>query len=293
MRITALSEVEPRPRRVAVGEFDGVHVGHREVIVGNDTVLTFEPHPAEVLRPERAPKLLTSLALKAELISELGVEELVVISFDEHVARQLPVDFVDGVLVRALGATQVSVGQNFRFGHRARGNAAMLAEDPRFETRVVPLVVRDGATVSSTRIRALVAAGEVERAATLLGGPFRLRGEVVGGERRGRELGFPTANLLPGARFAWPARGVYACRCGGEMAAVNVGVRPTFGDDLAPTIEAYLLDFDGDLYGQELTLEFIARLRDEERFESVESLVEQIRLDVRRTREVLGSRVAR
>lgn len=291
MRITALSEVEPRPRRVAVGEFDGVHIGHREVISGNDTVLTFEPHPAEVLRPRRAPKLLTSLALKAELVSGLGVEELVVIDFDMRVAQQEPAVFVESVLVGALGATRVSVGANFRFGHRARGTAALLRGDPRFETRVAPLVVRDGATVSSTRIRALVAAGEVEQAAALLGAPFRMRATVVSGDRRGRELGFPTANLIPDSRFAWPARGVYACRCGSEMAAVNVGVRPTFGDDLAPVIEAFLLDFDGDLYGQELTLEFIARLRAEERFDTVDALVEQIRRDVRRTREVLGSRV--
>jgi riboflavin kinase / FMN adenylyltransferase len=289
MLVTDLSDVEPRPRRVAVGEFDGVHAGHREVIAGNDTVLTFEPHPAAVVKPERAPKLLTSLEVKTELIAGLGVEELVIIPFDDGFAHQEASEFVDSVLVEKLGATGVSVGKNFRFGHKANGNATLLADDTRFETRVVPLVSIDGVTVSSTRIRQLVAAGEVEQAARLLGAPFRIRSEVVGGDKRGRELGFPTANMIPDPELVCPGHGVYACRVGDRLAAVNVGVRPTFGQGLTPLIESFLLDFDGDLYGQVLTVEFIARLRGEARFEDVGELIQQMGRDVESTRELLGS----
>ncbi|MCL2418110.1 MAG: bifunctional riboflavin kinase/FAD synthetase [Conexibacteraceae bacterium] len=291
MRVTALSDVEPRPRRVAVGEFDGVHIGHRAVIQGNDTVLTFEPHPASVVTPARAPRLLTSLDLKVELIAGLGVQELVVVPFDASFAAQDASEFIERVLLGALGATHVSVGENFRFGRGTRGDAAQLAADTRFRTRVVPLVQADGAPVSSSRIRALVAGGEVEQAAQLLGAPFRMRGEVITGESRGRGLGFPTANIAPGAELVWPGHGVYACRAGERLAAVNVGVRPTFGDDLAPLVEAYVLDFDGDLYGQQLTLEFMARLRGELKFESAADLVEQMQRDVERTRELLASGV--
>lgn len=291
MRVTPLSEVDRRPRHVAVGEFDGVHVGHREVISGNDTVLTFDPHPAVVVKPGRAPKLLTSLDVKIELIAGLGVEELVVVPFDDGFAHQEASEFIDRVLVGALGARTVSVGQNFRFGHGARGDTALLTSDSRFDTRVVPLVEVDGETVSSTRIRALVADGEVEDAARLLGAPFRMRGEVVPGDQRGRDLGFPTANMVPEADLAWPAHGVYACRVGERLAAVNVGVRPTFGEGLRPLVEAFVLDFEGDLYGTWLTVEFVARLRGEQRFDSVEELVQQMHRDVERTRELLASGV--
>ncbi len=288
MRVTMLGDTAPRPRRVAVGEFDGVHVGHREVISGNDTVLTFEPHPLQVVRPEAAPKLLTSLDAKAELIETLGVEELVVIPFDEGFAAQTPPEFVDRILVERLSATHVSVGENFRFGHRAAGDTAMLMADPRFETRVVPLVAVDGEIVSSSHIRGLVLAGEVDLAQRLLGAPFRLRGEVVTGDRRGHELGFPTANLVPDEALVCPGHGVYAARADGACAAVSVGVRPTFGTGRAVLVEAYLLDRDEDLYGRVLTIEFIQRLRGERRFESVDALVEQMHLDVERTRELCG-----
>jgi riboflavin kinase/FMN adenylyltransferase len=291
MRVLQLSEVKPRPRRVAVGEFDGVHVGHREVIAGNDTVLTFEPHPAVVVKPAHAPKLLTSLELKQELVAELGVQELVVVHFDQSFAQQEPGEFIDHVLVERLGARHVSVGTNFRFGHAARGHAEQLQADARFQTRVVPLVEVDGEPVSSTRIRRLIATGEVEEAAGLLGAPFRMRGEVVAGDRRGRELGFPTANMVPDPKLACPAHGVYACRIGERLAAVNVGVRPTFGVDLHPLVEAFILDFDGDLYGERLTVEFIGRLRGEQRFESVDELVQQMYRDVDRARELLASGV--
>lgn len=292
MRVTALSEVQAHPRRVAVGEFDGVHVGHRAVIAGNDTVLTFEPHPATVVKPDRAPKLLTSLAVKSELIAGLGVQELVVVPFDERFAHQAPSEFVDSILVEALGASTVSVGQNFRFGYGACGDSALLAADDRFATRVVPLVSVDGATVSSSRIRALIADGEVGAAARLLGAPFQMRAEVVGGDQRGRELGFPTANMIPDPRLVCPAYGVYACRVGEYLAATNVGVRPTFGSDLMLLVESFLLDFDADLYGQELTVEFVERLRPEQRFDRADALIAQMHRDVERTRELLGSGVA-
>jgi riboflavin kinase / FMN adenylyltransferase len=283
-----LQDAEQRPRRIAVGEFDGVHVGHREVIGGSDTVLTFEPHPLRVVRPEAAPKLLTSLDAKAELISGLGVEELVVIPFDDGFAQQSPQEFIDHVLVERLQAIRVSVGENFRFGHRAAGDPAMLAADGRFETRVVTLVELAGEVVSSSHIRALVLAGDVEQAARFLGSPFQLHGEVVKGDQRGRTLGFPTANIVPDEALVCPGHGVYVARADGECAAVNVGVRPTFGTGRAVLVEAYLLDRDVDLYGATLRLDFIARLRGERRFESVEALVEQMKRDVERTRELCG-----
>jgi riboflavin kinase/FMN adenylyltransferase len=280
VKITPLPEAEPRPRRIAVGEFDGVHLGHREVIGGSDTVLTFEPHPLAVIRPEAAPKLLTSLELKAERIAELGVEELVVIPFDAGFAARSARDFIDDVLLARLGATRVSVGENFRFGNRAQGDPAMLGAETAFETRVVPLVEVDGEVVSSSHIRGLVLAGDVGQAARFLGGPFAVRGEVVHGDKRGRELGFPTANLVPDEALVCPGHGVYACRVDGDPAAVNVGVRPTFGTGRGVLIEAYVIDRELDLYGRAITVEFIARLRGERRFLDVDALVEQMRRDV-------------
>ena len=288
MQVTMLADAEARPRRVAVGEFDGVHLGHREVIAGNDTVLTFEPHPLAVVRPEAAPKLLTSLDAKAELIGGLGVQELVLIPFDAQFALQTPQEFIDHVLVERLCATHVSVGENFRFGHGAAGDTEMLAADPRFVTRVVRLVEVDGEIVSSSHIRGLVSAGDVDRAARFLGAPFQMRGEVVTGDRRGRELGFPTANIVPDEELICPGHGVYAARADGRCAAVSVGVRPTFGTGRAVLVEAFILDFDGDLYGQEMRVDFLARLRGERRFDAVEALVEQMRLDVEQTRRMCG-----
>ena len=288
MQVTMLADVEARPRRVAVGEFDGVHLGHRQVIAGNDTVLTFEPHPLAVVRPEAAPKLLTSLEARAELIAGLGVQELVLIPFDEQFALQTPQEFIDHVLVERLCATHVSVGENFRFGHGAAGDTDMLRADPRFATRVVRLVEVDGEIVSSSHIRALVAAGDVEHAARFLGAPFQMRGEVVTGDRRGRDLGFPTANIVPDEQLICPGYGVYAARADGRCAAVSVGVRPTFGLGRALLVEAFILDFDGDLYGQELRIDFLARLRGERRFDTSEALVEQMELDVEQTRRLCG-----
>lgn len=288
MRVTTFSDAQTRPRRIAVGEFDGVHLGHREVIRGSDTVLTFEPHPLRVVRPEAAPRLLTSLDVKKQLIAELGVEELVVIPFDDSFAHQSAADFVDQVLVERLRATHISVGENFRFGHRAAGDAGLLAADGRFETRIVPLVEIDGEVVSSSHIRALVLAGEVDVASRLLGAAFQLRGEVVSGDRRGRELGFPTANLVPDETLVCPGHGIYAARADLACAAVNVGVRPTFGTARAVLIEAYLLDRDVDLYGHTLKIEFLQRIRGERRFDSAETLIAQMHHDVERARELCG-----
>lgn len=286
MEITELHDVFLRPRRVAVGEFDGVHLGHRQVIEGNDTVLTFEPHPLAVVRPEAAPKLLTTLEVKAELISELGVRELVVIPFDETFAHQTPEGFIADVLVARLGATHVSVGENFRFGHRAAGDPAALMARQEFQTRVVPLVEVDGEVVSSSHIRALIQAGEVEAAARMLGAPFQLRGEVVRGDGRGRELGFPTANLVPDEALVCPGHGVYSAHADGMCSAVSVGVRPTFGTGRGVLAEAYILDQDRELYGHTLRLDFLTRLRGERRFDSTEALVAQMQRDVERVREL-------
>lgn len=292
MQITMLDDVQPRPRRVAVGEFDGVHLGHREVIAGSDTVLTFDPHPLQVVRPEAAPKLLTSLEHKAELIAGLGVHELVVIRFDQRFANQSPQEFIDQVLIGKLQATHVSVGENFRFGHRAAGDPALLEADGRFQTRVVALVEVDGEVVSSSHIRGLVLAGEVELAARFLGSPFQLRGEVVQGDRRGRTLGFPTANLVPDDALVCPGHGVYAAYADGGPAAVSVGVRPTFDTGRGVLIEAYLIDRDVDLYGQILRIDFLRRLRGERRFASTRALVEQMQDDVERARTLLASGAA-
>ena len=290
MKVTRLPDVERgRPRTVAVGTFDGVHLGHREVIAGSDSVLTFDPHPVSVVAPQHTPRLLTSTARKAELIASLGVEELIVIPFDAEFAARSADEFIEEVLVGALGATQVSIGENFRFGNRAQGDPRLLAADGRFKTVVHELLELDGEVVSSSHIRGLVLAGEVAGANRLLGSRFRICGEVSHGDARGRELGFPTANLIPDEALACPGHGVYACLADGRPAAVSIGVRPTFQTGRGELIEAYILDFEGELYGQTLCLEFLERLRGERRFENPEALVEQMHEDVRRTRELTAS----
>jgi riboflavin kinase/FMN adenylyltransferase len=292
VELVQLPDVEPRTRKVAVGTFDGVHLGHRKVIEGSDSVLTFEPHPVAVVAPQHAPKLLTPLDIKAELIAALGVDELIVIPFDRAFAQRSAREFIDGVLVQSLGATRVAVGENFRFGHRAQGDTQLLLADERFQTVVQPLLEIDGEIVSSSHIRGLVAAGEVDQAAHFLGAPFQLRGEVVHGDERGRTLGFPTANLIPADALVCPGHGVYACLADGRPAAVSIGVRPTFQTGRAELIEAYLLDFEGDLYGRQLRLDFLERLRGERRFESAQALVEQMHDDVRRTRAITAAALA-
>ena len=292
MKVLPLPEVQPRPdrqRRVAIGTFDGVHLGHREVIRDMDTVLTFDPHPLAVIAPHALPKLLQTFPLKRDLIDGLGVDELVVIPFDRSFAERTAEEFVEDVLIERLDATHVSVGENFRFGKGAKGDTDFLRSRPEFETRVVPLVEVAGETVSSSHIRGLIAAGEVKRASEFLGGPFLFEGEVVHGEKRGRALGVPTANLVPDDRLAVPGHGVYAGWAHGHPAAINVGVRPQFQTGRGLLIEAYLLDFEGDLYGQTLRIAFLERLRGEKRFDSVDDLVAQMRRDVEQAREICAT----
>jgi riboflavin kinase/FMN adenylyltransferase len=288
-QVTALPDARPRPRHVAIGTFDGVHRGHRAVIEGADTVLTFDPHPLEVLNPAALPKLIMPFEVKRDVIEGLGVEEIVVIPFDREFASRPAEGFIDDVLLARLGAERVSVGENFRFGARARGDAEMLAAREEFETRVVALVEVAGETVSSTRIRALIAAGDVGMAMRCLGAPFMIEGTVVPGDQRGRELGFPTANIVPDDRLAIPGHGVYAAFANGVPAAVNVGVRPTFDTGRGLLVEAYLIDREDDLYGKTLRVAFVERLRGERRFAGVEELIAQMRIDVEDARQVCAS----
>jgi riboflavin kinase/FMN adenylyltransferase len=288
MNVTLLPDVDPGsgPRSVAIGTFDGVHLGHREVIRGSDTVLTFDPHPLSVIRPEATPKLLNTFAVKRDLIAGLAVKELVVIPFDRSFAAQSAEEFVHEVLIARLGAERVSVGENFRFGKGAKGTEELLRSHSEFETHVTPLVEVDGETVSSTQIRGLVAAGEVKEASAFLGGPFLFEGEVVSGDKRGRELGMPTANLVPDDRMVCPGHGVYAAWAHGHPSAVNVGVRPTFATGRGLLVEAHLIGFQGDIYGETLRIAFLERMRGERAFESVEALVEQMNRDVEQAREI-------
>ncbi len=280
IEVTSLPDVEPRPRHVAIGTFDGVHRGHQAVIKGADTVLTFDPHPLSVIHPEALPKLIMPFSVKRDVIEGLGVRELVVVPFDEEFARLTAEEFIERVLVEKLRAERVSVGENFRFGAKAKGGPEMLGAHPEFETTVVPLVEVDGETVSSTRIRALVAAGDMEGARHCLGAPYMVEGTVVPGDQRGRELGFPTANIVPDDSLVIPGHGVYAAFANGVPAAVNVGVRPTFETGRGVLIETFLIDYDQDLYGTELRVAFVERLRGEKRFAGVEDLISQMKVDV-------------
>jgi riboflavin kinase/FMN adenylyltransferase len=294
MKVTMLPDVAPRRRHVAVGEFDGVHLGHRAVIGQADTVLTFEPHPRAVVAPDAAPKLITPLPVKADIIAGLGVRELVVIPFDRSFASIPAQDFIDGVLVEKLGAVEVRVGENFRFGHKAQGDVALLRAQDSFTTSVAELVEADGEIISSTHIRGLIVAGDVEKAGRFLGLPYHLRGIVQHGDERGRTLGYPTANLVPDNALVYPGNGVYACRAAVEedgewkwwAAAVSIGVRPTFVTGRGVLIEAFLIDYEGDLYGRELRLAFLTRLRGEKRFDSVDRLVAQMQADVEEARSI-------
>jgi riboflavin kinase/FMN adenylyltransferase len=309
MKVTPLPEVQPGsgPRSVAIGTFDGVHLGHREVIRGSDTVLTFDPHPLSVIHPEATPKLISPFSVKRDLVAGLGVEELVVIPFDTAFSQRSAEEFVEDVLVARLGAERVSVGENFRFGKGARGTPEFLRSRREFETRVVPLVEVAGETVSSSHIRGLVAAGDVSAAAEFLGGPFLFEGEVVSGDRRGRELGVPTANLVPDDSLVVPGHGVYAAwvhvtpvgahsaepSASARPAAVNVGVRPTFETGRGLLVEPHLIGFEGDLYGETLRIAFLERLRGEKRFESVDALVEQMHQDIAQAKEIAAATVSR
>ncbi len=289
IKVTSLRDAECRQRHVAIGTFDGVHVGHRQVIDRADTVLTFEPHPLRVLHPEATPKLIMPFDIKRDVIEGLRVAELVVIPFDREFSTIDAEEFCSRILVETLGAEKVSVGENFRFGARAKGDPEMLAARPEFEERVVPLVETDGEIVSSSRIRSLVAAGEIDAANRCLGAPFLFEGTVVEGDGRGRALGFPTANIVPSDDLVSPGHGVYAAFANGQPAAVNVGIRPTFETGRGLLVEAYLIDFEGDLYGKTLRIAFVSRLRGERRFPGVEELIAQMHRDVEAARELCAS----
>lgn len=285
---------------VALGNFDGVHLGHQEVLSlaveeglrGGMRVVaaTFHPHPRAVLGAGEPPRLLTSSGLRREALLRYGADEVVEIPFDLGLSRKSPEEFVRDVLVGEMGASVVVVGENFRFGYRASGDVRDLRRLMREAGGGAVAVEVRGAGregISSSRIRALVAEGEVTEAARLLGRPYVLRGEVVVGDKRGRSIGFPTANVLPDEEAVLPARGVYAgfVIVGDEnyAACTNVGVAPTFGRSES-RVEAYLLDFDGDLYGRIVDVGFTRRIREEKEFSGIDELKAQIQRDVEEAR---------
>lgn len=297
---------------VTIGAYDGVHLGHRHLIdrlrqMAGDrhlasVVVTFDRHPATVVRPGSAPLLLTDLDQKLELLESTGVDRTVIVTFDRERADESAEDFVETVLVDALGARLVVVGQDFHFGHQRRGNVALLGRmgmDHGFEVLGLGLESdASGEAVSSTRVRTLLGAGRVRDAAGLLGRPHQVRGVVVHGAGRGAtELGFPTANVGLPDGIALPGEGIYACwyeRPDGSVhrAAVSLGRRPTFAGNGADAdrcvLEAFLLDFEGDLYGEGARVSFVERLRDDRRFDSVSELVDQMGRDVEATRASLA-----
>jgi len=274
-------ELEPKQRAVAIGTFDGVHLGHRRVLEAVEaaglvsTVVTFDPHPRVALGYE--VELLATLERRLELLEQAGIEETLVVEFDLDVARLEPEEFVEAVL-RPIGAEVVVAGANFRFGRSRSGDLGLLG-GLGFDVRAVPLV--EG--VSSSRVRELLRAGEVERAARLLGRPAEVEGTVVAGDARGGTLGFPTANLRPDPLLLVPAFGIYAGAAEEGRAAISIGTNPHYGGE-ERRIEAFLLDFEGDLYGRRLVLQLWRRLRDERVFESEDALVAQIAKDVEETR---------
>ena len=298
------SAVDLEKSAVTIGFFDGVHLGHQAVIgrtveVARQDALTpvavtFDRHPREVLTPGNIPPLLTTLERKAGLIEELGVETLVVLQFTEDFSRWSPEEFVAKVLVDRLKVGHAVVGSNFTFGHKAMGTLAVLTElggSYGFAVEGMGLTTIDGRPVSSSSIREALLAGDVSWPAFALGRRFIVDGRVVRGAGRGAGLGFPTANLEVAPGMLLPAEGVYAGKAvvdqTAHVAAINVGTNPTFGTEPLHA-EAFLLDFDGDLLGEPIGIEFWKRLRDEVRFDSAEELARQIQDDVDRTRAVVG-----
>lgn len=288
----------PERASVTIGVLDGVHRGHRALLGQLDedlvrTVLTFDPHPLEVLRPGTPPRLITTIAERVDLLAVAGIECVGVLDLSE-IKEQAPEQFITDVLVGKVNAGHVVVGSDFRFGKDRAGDVDLLktsGKEHGFSVEPVDLVEELGAPISSSRIRGLIESGHVDEAAELLGSRFRLTNTVVDGDKRGRQIGFPTANLRPPPRKLIPATGVYACfvrvRDQTHPAAVNVGVRPTFGGEEL-LIEAYVLDFSDEIYGEELTIEFVEYLRPELRFDDVDSLVAHVRDDVSRSRDILA-----
>jgi riboflavin kinase / FMN adenylyltransferase len=293
---------------VALGNFDGVHLGHQAVVRraveegsrrgAKVVAATFDPHPRAVLAPGSEPRLLTTLEMRREELLGYGVDEVWAIRFDEALSRKSPEEFVRDVLVGEIGASAVVVGENFRFGHRAAGDFRELERLMRGfggEAYAVPVRSEGGeAPISSTRIRRLVGEGEVAEAARLLGRPYVLRGDVVVGDKRGRTIGFPTANVVADPALVVPARGVYAgfVRVGKDTyaACTNIGVAPTF-ERRESRVEVYLLGFEGDLYGREVDVSFLERIREEKRFSGVEELKTQISRDVEAARRITNEGV--
>lgn len=310
MQILRAPEEVVRPEggsAVTIGAYDGVHLGHRDLIgrtraeavrLGATSVLvTFDRHPATMVRPESAPRLLTDLDQKLELLAATGVDIALIIAFDQTRAREPAEDFVRTVLAGALGARSVLVGEDFHFGQERRGNVGMLTAmgaELGFEATGLPLIVHGGEAVTSTRIRGLVSDGRVEEAAVLLDRPHQVRGVVAHGDRRGRELGYPTANVSVPSSVCMPADGVYAGwyhRPDGTRhpSALSLGRRPTFYQDAdLSLLEAHLLDFDGDLYDEPAAVDFVTRLRGQARFETVDELVDQMGSDVKAARAHLA-----
>ncbi|GEP37002.1 riboflavin biosynthesis protein [Nocardioides psychrotolerans] len=293
---------------VVIGNFDGVHLGHRRVLsrareLADDrglqlVAVTFDPHPMAVLRPEHAPTMLTTIERRAELLGDTGVDAVLALPFDTSVAAWSPTEFVTRVLVDALHASTVVVGANFRFGRRAAGDMQTLVEQGREHDFVAEGIALDGGPMvwSSTYVRTCLAAGDVAGAAEALGHPYAVRGTVVKGDQRGRELGYPTANVPTDGLTAAPADGVYAGRLrrldtGEDLpAAISVGTNPTFDGQRYRRIESYVLDrTDLELYGVEVEVSFVDRLRGMTAFDSVDALLVQMADDVRRAREILGA----
>ena len=289
-------------RVVAIGVFDGVHRGHQEILNrakeiadgGSVIALTFDPHPATVFAPDRAPKLLVTLADRVVLLKIHNADQVAVIKFDEKFASMSPEDFVDNVLLKQLQATDVVVGENFTYGHKAQGNIDSLRTDgvsKKFEVHILSLSQDEKQNISSTRIRTLVSQGHVESARALLTRPHRLDGVVIHGEARGREIGYPTANLGNIEGQCIPADGVYAgwltVGINRWPSAISIGTNPTFDGDRARQVEAYALDQVGlDLYDQGATIEFGWRLRDTLKFDGLDPLLGQMVKDCQRAREL-------
>ncbi|MDI6826941.1 MAG: bifunctional riboflavin kinase/FAD synthetase [Armatimonadota bacterium] len=290
---------------VTIGVFDGVHLGHQAIMrivrtTADDlkavaVAVTFDRNPKEILHPRYAPPYITTLEQKLELIAWRKMDMALVLEFNQELADMSAEDFVTGILLEKLKATTVVIGSNFAFGKGRHGKPALLREmgdKLGFGVIVVPQIVIDGTTVSSTEIRRLISSGAVEKAAAMLGHPFVLRGTVIRGDGIGTKLGFPTANLQPASKQILPAKGVYAAsiKLNGKKytALVSIGTRPTVGGR-SLTVEVYILDFSGNIYGKELDVAFYERLRSEMHFEVVEDLVRQIRSDVVHVRAVESS----
>lgn len=306
--IRDLNSLQPYPFPVvALGNFDGVHIGHQMIvrtaidraraIGGSSLAVTFDPLPAKVLNPTRAPRLIMAPEDKHELLRSFGLDGVIVLTFSRELSMLSPEEFTREYLRRRIGARVVVVGHNMSFGHGRAGNAEVmqrLGQELGFETTVIGPIERDGIAVSSTRVREMIKAGDMTRAAILLGRPHFLRGEVVHGRERGRTIGFPTANIQSRTECL-PPDGVYATRVvledGAHPSITNIGMRPTFGEP-ERSIEAHIFDFDRDIYGCEVKLEIAARIRPERKFDSAQALAAQIASDLQRAKEILSAKSA-